>query len=70
MNEEDLISLNRSYDSSLKQTGHIKEKYWRTIPINSSLHNLILEIKKIFQKPGALRVSIAIKCFRMVSLIQ
>jgi len=52
MNEENLISLNRSYDSSLKQTGHIKEKYWRTIPINSSLHNLILEIKKFSKNLG------------------
>lgn len=43
--EKDLILVDRSYDSNMKQTGSTKGRYWRTVPINSSLHNLILEIK-------------------------
>jgi integrase len=44
--EKNLILVDRSYDSNMKQTGPTKGRYWRTVPINSSLRSLILEIKK------------------------
>ncbi len=43
--EKNLILVDRSYDSNMKNTGPTKGRYWRTVPINSSLRNLILEIK-------------------------
>jgi hypothetical protein len=39
--EKNLILLDRPFDSNMKQTTLRKERYWRTFPINSSLHNLI-----------------------------
>lgn len=44
--EKNLILVDRSYDSNMKKTGPTKGRYWRTVPINSSLRNLILEIKQ------------------------
>jgi integrase len=44
--EKEIILVDRSYDSNMKQTGPTKGRYWRTVPINSSLRNLILEIKR------------------------
>lgn len=43
--EKNLILVDRSYDSNMKR-GPTKGRYWRTVPINSSLRNLILEIKQ------------------------
>lgn len=43
--EKDLILVDRSYDANVKHTGPTKGRYWRTVPINNSLRNLILEIK-------------------------
>ena len=43
--EKNFILVDRSYDSNMKNTGPKKGRYWRTVPINSSLRNLILEIK-------------------------
>jgi len=40
-----MILVDRSYDANTKQTGSTKGRYWRTVPINSSFYNLILEIK-------------------------
>jgi integrase len=44
--EKDLILVDRSYDSSAKNSGPTKGRYWRTLPINSSLRKLILDIKR------------------------
>ncbi|PIP90945.1 MAG: hypothetical protein COW01_07495 [Bdellovibrionales bacterium CG12_big_fil_rev_8_21_14_0_65_38_15] len=43
--EKNLIMVDRSYDSNMKVTGPTKGRYWRTIPINSSLRRLILDLK-------------------------
>ena len=39
------ILVDRSYDSNEKKIGPTKARYWRTIPINDSLMNLILDLK-------------------------
>ena len=44
--EKDLILVDRSYDSNMKSSGPTKGRYWRTVPINSSLRKLILDIKR------------------------
>ncbi len=38
--------MDRSYDSNMKSSGPTKGRYRRTIPINSSLRKLILDIKR------------------------
>lgn len=43
--EKGTILVDRSYDSNLKKAGPTKGRYWRTIPINSNLKQLIIEIK-------------------------
>ncbi|MCP4914972.1 MAG: site-specific integrase [Oligoflexia bacterium] len=43
--EKEIILVDRSYDSNMKKVGPTKGRYWRTIPINSSLKKLILELK-------------------------
>jgi len=43
--EKDIIIVDRSYDSNVKKDGPTKGRYWRTIPMNSSLRNLILDLK-------------------------
>jgi integrase len=45
--EKDLIIVDRSYDSNDKSTGPTKGRYWRTVPINSSLKSLLIDLKKI-----------------------
>lgn len=44
--EKEIILVDKSYDSNLKETGSTKGRYWRTVPINKSLRNLILELKQ------------------------
>jgi integrase len=46
--EKDLIMVHESYDSTKKSIGPTKGRYWRTVPINSSLKSLLLELR---QKP-------------------
>lgn len=41
------ILVDRSYDSKLRKSGPTKGRYWRTVPINSSLRSLIIELKGI-----------------------
>lgn len=43
--EKNLIMVDRSYDSNDKSVGPTKGRYWRTIPINTSLRNLIIDLK-------------------------
>jgi integrase len=43
--EKNVILVDRSYDSNVKKVGPTKARYWRTIPINSSLRKLILDLK-------------------------
>ncbi len=43
--EKNLIMVDRSYDSNVKTVGSTKGRYWRTIPINTSLRSLILDLK-------------------------
>lgn len=43
--EKDLILCDRSWDSNGRELGPTKGRYWRTIPINSSLKKLILDLK-------------------------
>ena len=50
--EKNLIMVDRSYDSNVKKTGPTKGRYWRTVPINSSLRNLILDLKAGPKKSG------------------
>ena len=44
--EKNLILVDRSYDSNVKIVGPTKGRYWRTVPINSSLRSLILDLKQ------------------------
>lgn len=44
--EKNLILVDRSYDSNVKNVGPTKGRYWRTVPLNSSLRNLILDLKQ------------------------
>lgn len=44
--EKNLILVDRSYDSNVKIVGPTKGRYWRTVPLNSSLRNLILDLKQ------------------------
>jgi integrase len=44
--EKNLILVDRSYDSNMKNIGPTKGRYWRTVPINDSLRNLILDLKR------------------------
>src|SRR5690606_18248159 len=44
--EKNLILVDRSYDSNVKAVGPTKGRYWRTVPINGSLRNLILDLKQ------------------------
>ena len=37
--------VDRSYDSNVKKVGPTKGRYWRTIPVNASLRQLILDFK-------------------------
>ncbi len=43
--EKKTIMVDRSYDSNLKKAGPTKGRYWRTVPINTSLKVLIIELK-------------------------
>ncbi len=43
--EKGMILVDRSFDSNTKSTGPTKGRYWRTVPINSSLRKLVLELK-------------------------
>ena len=43
--EKNVIIVDRSYDSNVKKVGPTKARYWRTIPINSSLKSLIRDLK-------------------------
>ncbi|MBT3586698.1 MAG: site-specific integrase [Halobacteriovoraceae bacterium] len=43
--EKDLIIVDRSFDSNTKTIGPTKGRYWRTVPINSGLKRLIIELK-------------------------
>lgn len=45
--EKGTILVDRSYDSNAKKSGPTKGRYWRTVPINSSLRKLIIELKGI-----------------------
>ncbi|MCF8060743.1 MAG: site-specific integrase [Bacteriovoracaceae bacterium] len=45
--EKDVILVDRSYESNSRTTGSTKGRYWRTIPINASLRQLIIELKTI-----------------------
>lgn len=51
--EKEIILVDRAYDSNLKETGSTKGRYWRTVPINKSLRNLILELKKEKDLPSS-----------------
>lgn len=44
--EKNVILVDRSYDSNVKKVGPTKVRYWRTVPINSSLRKLILDLKR------------------------
>ncbi|TDJ07427.1 MAG: site-specific integrase, partial [Deltaproteobacteria bacterium] len=44
--EKNIILVDRSYDSNVKKIGPTKGRYWRTVPINNSLRNLILDLKR------------------------
>jgi len=43
--EKNIILVDRSYDSNVKKIGPTKARYWRTIPLNNSLRQLILDLK-------------------------
>jgi integrase len=43
--EKGTILVDRSYDSNTGTVGPTKGRYWRTVPINSSLRDLIIELK-------------------------
>ena len=43
--EKGTIMVDRSYESNSKSTGPTKGRYWRTVPINSNLQKLIIELK-------------------------
>lgn len=43
--EKGTILVDRSYDSNSGEVGSTKGRYWRTVPINSSLKDLIIELK-------------------------
>lgn len=42
--EKGIIIVDRSYDSNMKMSGPTKGRYWRTVPISSSLRGLIMEL--------------------------
>jgi hypothetical protein len=42
----DLILFDRYYVSNMTIVGPTKGRYWRTVPLNSSLRNLILDLKQ------------------------
>ena len=44
--EKNTIRVDRSFDSNLKQVGPTKARYWRSVPINSNLRKLILDLSK------------------------
>jgi len=44
--EKNIILVDRSYDSNVKKIGPTKARYWRTIPINTSLRKLIESLKR------------------------
>ncbi|HLE12340.1 MAG TPA: site-specific integrase [Bacteriovoracaceae bacterium] len=43
--EKNLIMVDRSYDSNSYTVGSTKARYWRTVPINSSLRKLLVDLK-------------------------
>lgn len=43
--EKGIIIVDRSYDSNFKVSGPTKGRYWRTVPISSSLRSLIIELQ-------------------------
>jgi len=43
--EKRTIMVSKSYDPNTGTEGSTKGRYWRTVPINSSLYDLIIEIK-------------------------
>ena len=45
--------VDRSYDSNAKKNGPTKGRYWRTVPINSSLYKLIIDLKNGPKKAGS-----------------
>lgn len=45
--EKGIILVDRSFDPCKKAIGPTKGRYWRTIPISSSLKSLILELKVV-----------------------
>lgn len=44
--EKGVIVVDRSYDSNAKKIGSTKGRYWRTVPISSSLKSLIVDLKQ------------------------
>ena len=51
--EKNLIMVDRSYDSNMRDSGPTKGRYWRTVPVNASLRGLILDLKTGENKPRA-----------------
>ena len=44
--EKGIILVDRSYDSNTKIVGPTKARYWRTVPINQRLKNLVMDLNK------------------------
>jgi len=44
--EKGLIMVDRAYDSTSKTVSSTKGRYWRTIPVNSSLKSLLVELRQ------------------------